>query len=101
MLDLDALNKQLAQTVKDAVAEEAHKLRSEADNNELICSALKKPLLVFPDDVSLVLGMGRTTAFGLPKDDASFPARIAVGRRQFVATARFMSWLASKEVGAA
>ncbi len=56
-----------------------------------------KPLLVFSEDVALVLGTGRTTTFAIAKNDVDFPPKITVGRRQFMKTDRFMAWLSSKE----
>ncbi len=96
MLNLEELNRTLTETVKSAVAAESHKLRGGIAVNEMIVSTLRKPILSFPEDVQLVLGLGRSTAFALINDDATFPARSKVGRKQFVRTDRFLAWLESK-----
>lgn len=99
MLDLEKLNQQLTDAVKDAVRAEAHRLQGTVALTDAIVSVLRKPVLTYPDDVGLVLGTGRTTTFSLA-DEPGFPPRIEIGRRRFVSTQKFMDWVASREVAA-
>ncbi|WP_171237554.1 MULTISPECIES: hypothetical protein [unclassified Ruegeria] len=101
MIDLEALSKQLSAEVRKAVEAEAHKLQTTAGLSEMVCAILKKPMINYPSDVQVVLGVGRTTLHHIVKDDDTFPPLSEIGRRQFVNTQKFMDWVASKETGKA
>ncbi len=97
MFDPEILSKQLTEAVKQAVQAESHKLQGTIAVNDAIVSILNKPMMTYPGDIQTVLGLGRTTVFNLVNDDKTFPPISTVGRRQFVSTEKFMTWLASKE----
>ncbi len=102
MFDPEVLSKQLSEAVKQAVQAEAHKLQGSIAINDAIVSALRKPVLTYPGDIQLVLGLGRTTLHHLVTDPVSdFPPISTVGRRQFVNKDAFLAWLESKEKAAA
>ncbi|WP_223421202.1 hypothetical protein [Tateyamaria pelophila] len=96
MIDVQALEAQMTKAVREAVATEVGKAQGLTAKTELVKTILQKPVMIFPDDIQLVLGIGRSTAFNLAKDDASFPMMSKVGARSILRTDRFMEWLEGK-----
>ncbi|WP_170324982.1 helix-turn-helix domain-containing protein [Ruegeria arenilitoris] len=92
MIDTEALNKQLAATVRQAVVDQANRLRTEIDQNELVTSILCKPVMNFPEDVIAVLGTSKSTAYELAKAD-DWPAMSEIARKRYVRTDAFLSWM--------
>jgi len=95
MFDLQALEAQMTKAVREAVADEVGRTQSLTAKTELINSILQKPVMIFPDDIMMVLGIGRSTAFNLAKDP-DFPRMSKLGARSILMTPLFMSYVEGK-----
>ena len=55
MIDLQALTSHLDDAISKAIDREAHRLQGTVAVNEAVCSTLKKPWMIYPDDVMIVI----------------------------------------------
>lgn len=100
MIDAKALEDAISKAAADAVRTEIVNADMTALRTQTVNAILGKPILEYPEDVQTILKLGKTATFALPKEDPSFPARMTVGRRNFIETSELMDWLRSKRSSA-
>ena len=81
----------------EAAVDSALKARvDEVSQHQLVAAILAKPFIVLPEDLMIVLGIGRSTAFELVQG-SDFPKTVKVGRQRLLRTALLLEWLQARE----
>ncbi len=92
MTDMSALVQQFAEAVGQQLDDRETSAVAKTAEANLITALLAKPLLHLPDDLMVLCGCEKSTAYKIMGHD-DFPATFTLGRQRFCRTDEFMEAL--------